>query len=186
MLSQLYTDLKNKLAELTWIQYIDLYNSQYYEANFRKEGASIPFPAVLIEIQPIQWTTATGGSQNGIVVIAFHIVQEQYSDSYFNRHGGSDNVADALLKLDRVDEVHTHLQGNSGAIHSPLDRTETQIDSDHDNVIVYINSYNSTLVDDTTNREASMIDVTPWSADVSEEVLDQLPTNAVVTDGFRV
>lgn len=187
MISTLYQELRDKLMTNPLIEHVDLFNQQQFEAYIAKQEVAFPTPAVLIDIQAIQWETMSTGSQKGDTIIDFYILQEQYSSSHTNKYGGSENVSNALEKIDNFENIHVYLQTFSGSVFENLDRVESLLDNDHDALRSDKLSYKTTVYDISTCYDRDRTEVMPWQADISESVhKNGLPNTPSASSSFVV
>jgi hypothetical protein len=132
-------------VQITKPLWIDLWNNHL--ANLR-DDYPIPFPAIFINFEEVQWRPATAnGGQLGDAIIAIHVCWENYADSYHNLTGGSTNQSTALAMFDFVENVHLAMQGYAGTHFTALQRIRTATDADHDMLIDTVIYYATTLAD---------------------------------------
>ncbi|WP_086984841.1 MULTISPECIES: hypothetical protein [Elizabethkingia] len=103
----------------------------------------VPKPAVLIGFQRFEWEAIGGGVRQGKGSIRIRVVCENYAESY----SGSIDQDQALAFFDLNEEIDNALEGLSGESFSQLTKISDEDDLDHDNVIITVYEYETTITD---------------------------------------
>lgn len=139
MFQEITSFIKETVKE---IEFVDKYRGQLEDVN----NYVYPRPAVFVSFGRFEWETTTLNNQLGKGVVRIRTVVENYADAF----EGSINQEQALAFFDINEKVHNALQGMSGTYHTPLLRIVDEDDEQHNNLIVTLFEYETTLMDNTT------------------------------------
>lgn len=130
----LYDAIKTKVNGISGFHFTDLWNDQV-----SREAVEDPirYPAIFVEFTSIEWETSIGsniGVQRGSLEVVFRIVFKTL-----------DKENDFVFE--KVDEFYKEMQGFGGECFSSFNRSSEEQDTDYDNVIVWLQSYETNLTD---------------------------------------
>ncbi len=140
--------LESQVEELI---YIDKDRGQTEKENV----VIVPKPAVLIAFMRFEWSDIGNGIKLGKGLVRVRVICENYAESY----SGSIDQELALAFFDLNDKVDAALEGLSGTKFSEMKKVSDEDDLDHNNVIVTVYEYETTITDDTRANCSKMIKV---------------------------
>lgn len=124
------------------IKHVRLYNSQFDEIDSEN---TFPFPCVFVEFTALDWLTKSEGYQEAETTIRLHVGFESVK-------------TEELDVLDLLEDIQAELQGfHDPEYFTPMDRNFEQQDTNHDNVIVWMQDYNTLLSDNAGNRNNKLV-----------------------------
>lgn len=174
----LYNGLKTIAATLTDYKYIGMWNNQLTET---KNGSEFdkPRPWLLFEFVSSQVDSVGGGVQVfDPLLIRMHTIAE-----LFDAADGTNELN--LAVFDLTDKLYKKFQLNqvTGADYgtSPLNRTEVEVDSNHDNLYHHITTFTTTWVDNSATLPIGGYEIDPvLQADITTSFEDiPVPTLVV-------
>lgn len=138
--------IKNNVPEIT---IVELFTNQY---NHTEEERPIITPAVYIEFSNITWRDTGINTQEGLLTINIHFVVPHLLPA------NSDDLNIYNIQvLELLQKIHTSLQGfqmidnNKYAHSTKLTRISTQYDANSDGLQIWINTYQCTIIDNSSN-----------------------------------
>lgn len=140
--------IKNNVPEIATVE---LFANQY---NNTDEERAIITPAVYIEFSNISWRDTGINTQEGLLTINIHFVVPHLLPA---NSEDLDKYNTQVLEL--LQKIHTSLQGfqmidqNKYAHSTKLTRVSTQYDTNSDGLQIWINSYQCTIIDNSTNAD---------------------------------
>ncbi len=151
ILKQTYEAIKNHLKDnVPEVRTINLWNNQI---NYEQEQIAIVTPAVYVEMPSAVWgRIGKSSAQHGTGVVRIYVVQNKLSDSYTIDGSDAETQGDALDRFDLVQIIHNKLQQFRTPYFKELERSGTDADVDHNNIIVDIIDYSTTLIDNNVNE----------------------------------
>ncbi len=175
---QVFKEISDHLAaEVSELIYIDKDRGQTEKEN----ALVVPKPAVLIAFLRFEWSDAGNGIKLGKGVVRVRTVCENYAESYV----GSIDQELALAFFDLNEKVDAALEGFGGEKFRPLVKVADEDDLDHNNVIVTVFEYETTIIDDTKANCKNMVKVE--AEPVVEYVKkENLPERQVVDSDFVI
>lgn len=142
--------IKNNVPEIATVE---LYTNQY---NHTEEERPIITPAVYIEFGNISWHDTGINTQEGILTVNIHFVIPHLlpSDSIdFNEY--NIQVLELLQKLHLALQGYQMIDNNRYAHSTKLTRISTQHDTNSDGLQIWINTYQCTIIDNSSNADAN-------------------------------
>ncbi|WP_312296862.1 hypothetical protein [Chryseobacterium sp.] len=140
--------LESRVEQLV---YIDKDRGQVEKENV----IMVPKPAVLIAFMRFEWSDIGGGVKQGKGLVRVRVICENYAESY----SGSIDQELALSFFDLNEKVDAALEGFSGTKFSEMKKVSDEDDLDHNNVIVTVYEYETTIIDDSKAECLKMIKV---------------------------
>ena len=140
--------LESHVSELV---YIDKDRGQIEKENV----IMVPKPAVLIAFMRFEWSDIGAGIKQGKGIIRVRVICENYAESY----SGSIDQELALAFFDLNEKVDEALEGFSGTKFSEMKKVADEDDLDHNNIIITVYEYETTITDDTKANCSKMIKV---------------------------
>lgn len=131
--------LKANIATLNWV------DKNMGQLNNLEQYHVFPMPAILIEFGRTEWEGLGEGLQQGVSIVRFQLIYENYYDS--DSENESEEISKALAFFDFVEEVNAVLHGFEGDGWSPLIRIGEDEDNDHQNFVNTIVEYQTLLQD---------------------------------------
>ena len=114
-----------------------------------------PKPAALIAFMRFEWSDIGNGIKEGKGIVRVRIICENYAESY------SESIDQqlALAFFDLNEKVDAALEGLSGTKFSEMKKTADEDDLDHNNIIVTVYEYETSIIDDTKANCSQMIKI---------------------------
>lgn len=169
---QVFKEISGHLeAQVEELIYIDKDRGQIEKENV----IMVPKPAVLIAFMRFEWSDIGNGIKQGKGGIRVRVICENYAESY----SGSIDQELALAFFDLNEKVDAALEGLSGSKFSEMKKIADEDDLDHNNIIVTVYEYETTITDDTKANCTKMIkvDAEPIVKYVKKENLPQRQVN---------
>lgn len=123
-MKEILQNLIERLNMVPSLKEVRIYNNQFSKID--KEEAFV-YPAALVEMATIDYTTMPQRNQAATLTIRVHIIGESITQ------GENNDFAIYELK----EEVNSYLYGFTGDLFSPLERTHEETDNNHDNIYIY-------------------------------------------------
>jgi hypothetical protein len=135
----------------------------------------VPKPAVLIGFMRFEWADIGNGVKEGKGIIRVRVICENYAESYT----GSIDQELALAFFDLNEKVDAALEGLSGTKFSELKKVADEDDLEHNNTIVTVYEYETTITDDTKANCTHMVkvDAEPIVKYIAKENLPERQVN---------
>lgn len=141
------------VAHAPLVRTIDLWNEQ---PTFHAQELPIITPAVYIEFLGIDWNTiGTGPIQHGYCTIRLHIAQHIVADTFAIDTATATNQPLALARFAILQQVHDALQNFANPNLKSLNRIASDIDTNHDGLLVDTINYRTTIIDDLVTTNAN-------------------------------
>lgn len=163
------------------IKFLSMWNGQVEKLK-EKHPQQFDFrkPAVFIQLVPDTVDTQGGGVQiYDPFIIKIHIIHE-----FYNASNGTNELN--LDVFDLADDVHSALQmfavrgDDFGS--SPLNRTSTELDDDHDNIYHFVHTYTTTWTDNSTRQPVGGFEIDPvLQADITAQKLVN-PSQSIIAN----
>lgn len=155
MLATYYQLINNRINEqVPEIATVELFSNQY---NHTDEERPIITPAVYIEFGKITWHDTGLHTQEGILSLNIHLVV-----SHLLSVDTIDFASYDIYVLELLQKLHLSLQGlqlidtNQYAHSTPLTRVNTSYDISSDGLQIWINTYQCTIIDNSTNTDRNL------------------------------
>lgn len=190
MLDQLYTDIRDRLIQKLFAEYVPTYeaNAIYvlqqvalYSGQLddlrsgqpHRQGL-IGMPAIFVELSEVEWRERNGGMQLGDVTVRLHVYQETKADEDWKLGEYMPDAGKALLPLRYLGHVNDAMHGAAWEYsYSTLKRRTTITDVAHNNVAIHVIEYACTICDQPLGTKVAYEEATP-----SFTITPQIKTNA--------
>ncbi|GEN71591.1 hypothetical protein [Chryseobacterium lathyri] len=158
-------------AQVEELIYIDKDRGQVEKENI----VMVPKPAILIAFMRFEWSDIGNGIKEGKGIIRVRVICENYAESYT----GSIDQEQALAFFDLNEKVDAALEGFSGTHFREMKKVSDEDDLDHNNIIVTVYEYETTIIDDTKANCSKMVkvDAEPVVKYVTKENLPERQVN---------
>ena len=164
MINQFYEALLAQLqTKVPGIKFIDFWNNQFDMLNTEDE---IPFnfPAVFIEIDPIEWQTLADSSQQSPAVIIMHLGVETLQETS-NQELLATRAA-GMNHLPLVQDISKALHGFSGTNFGTITRIGTTFDQNYGSVKEILIPFKCLLTDNSLSINFNVIPKPPVVVEV--------------------
>lgn len=142
--------IKNTVPE---IEIVELYINQYN--NTDKERPIIT-PAVYIEFSTINWHDTGINTQEGLLTINIHfVVSHLLPNNAIDFNEYNIKVLELFQKLHLALQGYQMIDNNKYAFSTKLTRISTQYDTNSDGLQIWINTYQCTIIDNSSNADAN-------------------------------
>ena len=148
-IKQTFIEVRDLLKSIEKIKTVRFWNNQIDKDDAEN---AYNYPAVFIEFSSVDWVSEKYKTQKGDTVIILHVCTEEYNTE------NVDELDVMVQTLDLVTEIKSVIQNyTSDTVAEPLNRTNSEQDTDHDNIIVWRESYRATINDIDGNTEEDKV-----------------------------
>ena len=143
--------LRDNVTELAFI------NFDSGEVDEPEQNYSIPFPAVLISVETVNWTDQANGIQRGDTIILARCCFDVIED--MNNTTPEQIATAAKTKLLLINKIHSFLQGYGGETFTKLSRVQSETEKRADGLFVYNMRYRVNYVDTSAQQDWTLVKI---------------------------
>lgn len=161
-MKQIFLDLRDIILNIydqkqnQIIKYFDLWNRQL---EFLAEDSPADYPAVYLELLPIQWEDLSHGIQQGELEFKLHIVTPWFGQTYSNAPAEVSSEQLDYLNLPTI--IFKTLQTATITNCNSITRTATEFDHNHEKLIETIESYKCLTIDSSAYQHPAILNLIP-------------------------
>lgn len=161
-MKQIFLDLRDIILEIKdsnnnqIIKYFDLWNRQL---DFLAEDSPADYPAVYLELLPVEWQNLTHRIQEADLEFRLHIATRWYGQTYST--APEETTSEQLDYLDIPNKIFKVLQGSCITNTNNIIRTNTEFDHNHENYIETVETYRCHIVDTQAQAQPLQLNLNP-------------------------
>ena len=161
-MKQIFLDLRDIILEIKdsnnnqIIKYFDLWNRQL---DFLAEDSPADYPAVYLELLPVEWQNLTLGIQEADLEFRLHIATRWYGQTYST--APQEVTSEQLDYLNLPSVIFKALQNSTITNCNSIIRTATEFDHNHENYIETIETYKCHIIDTNAYNPPAILKLTP-------------------------